>query len=212
MKNVDSDVFECFGTSYAVYDHFDGISLRDFLLRSKTGYISWEKARQLLMPTLSTIGNLHSNGIIHRGISPTTLIIAEDGKIKITGFSIGEVRTAGSHLDPQIYEGYAAVEQYGFDAPQGPWTDVYSFAAVLYRTLIGSDPISAKERRFCLRTGQGTLSSSEESFPQLRPLPPRAQHIPGRRTAERSKPRLLPEAIPLRRKRRVRLPLCFLRL
>ncbi len=141
-----TNVFECFGTSYAVYDHFDGISLRDFLLRSKTGYISWEKARQLLMPTLSTIGNLHSNGIIHRGISPTTLIIAEDGKIKITGFSIGEVRTAGSHLDPQIYEGYAAVEQYGFDAPQGPWTDVYSFAAVLYRTLIGSDPISAKER------------------------------------------------------------------
>lgn len=139
-------VFEDYGTSYAVYDHFDGISLRDFLLRSKTGYISWEKARQLLMPTLSTLGTLHSNGIIHKGISPTTLVIGEDGKIKITGFSIGDVRSAGSRLTPQIYDGYAAVEQYGHNSAQGAWTDIYAFAAVLYRTLIGSDPIPAKER------------------------------------------------------------------
>ena len=141
-----TDVVEDFSTSYAVYDHFDGISLRDFLLRSKTGYISWEKARQLLMPTLSTLGTLHNNGIIHRGISPNTLVIGEDGKIKITGFSIGEVRTAGSPVSPQIFDGYAAIEQYGFNARQGPWTDIYAFTAVLYRTLIGSEPISARER------------------------------------------------------------------
>ncbi len=139
-------VFEDLGTSYAVYDHFDGISLRDFLLRSKTGYISWEKARQLLMPTLSTLGTLHSNGIIHKGISPTTLVIGEDGKIKITGFSIGDVRTVNSRLTPQIYDGYAAIEQYGHNSAQGAWTDIYAFAAVLYRTLIGSDPIPSKER------------------------------------------------------------------
>lgn len=139
-------VFEDYGTSFAVYDHFDGISLRDFLLRSKTGYIPWEKARQLLMPTLSTLGTLHKNGIIHRGISPTTLVIGEDGKIKITGFSIGEVRSAGGKLNPQIFEGYAPIEQYGSEAQQGPWTDIYAFAAVLYRALIGSDPIPARER------------------------------------------------------------------
>ena len=141
-----TDVIEDNGTSYAVYDHFDGISLRDFLLRSKTGYITWEKARQLLMPILSTLGTLHSNGIIHRALSPVTLIIGEDGKIKITGFSISELRTTDSRLNPAIYEGYAAIEQYDVNYPQGPWTDIYSFAAVLYRTLIGSDPVSAKER------------------------------------------------------------------
>ncbi len=141
-----TDVVEDYSTSYAIYEHFDGISLRDFLLRSKTGYISWEKARQLLMPTLSTLGTLHNNGIIHRGISPSTLVIGEDGKIKITGFCVGEVRSAGSALTPQIFDGYAAIEQYGFNARQGPWTDIYAFTAVLYRTLIGSDPISARER------------------------------------------------------------------
>lgn len=141
-----NEVVEDFGTSYAIYEHFDGISLRDFLLRSKSGYLPWEKARQLLMPILSTLGTLHSSGIIHRGISPSTLIIGTDGKIKITGFCIGAARTSRSDLNSQLYDGYAAIEQYGFDGQQGTWTDIYAFGAVLYRTLIGSDPISAKER------------------------------------------------------------------
>ncbi|MEE1010905.1 MAG: PASTA domain-containing protein [Acutalibacteraceae bacterium] len=141
-----TDVVNDYGTSYAIYEHFEGISLRDFLLRSKTGYVSWDKARQLLMPILSTLGTLHSSGIIHRGISPSTLIIGPDGKVKITGFCVGAARTSRSELNSQLFDGYAAIEQYGFDGGQGTWTDIYAFAAVLYRTLIGSDPISAKER------------------------------------------------------------------
>lgn len=141
-----TNVVEDYGTSFAIYDHFEGITLRDFLLRSKTGYIPWEKARQILMPILSTLGTLHSAGIIHRGISPSTLIITNDGKIKITGFCLGAARTSRSDLNSQLFDGYAAIEQYGFDGSQGTWTDIYAFGAVLYRTLIGSDPISAKER------------------------------------------------------------------
>lgn len=141
-----TDVVEDYGTSYAIYDHVEGITLRDFLLRSKTGYLPWEKARQILMPILSTLGTLHSSGIIHRGISPSTLIIDKDGKVKISGFSIGAARTARSDLNSQLFDGYAAIEQYGFEGQQGTWTDIYAFAAVLYRTLIGSDPVSAKER------------------------------------------------------------------
>lgn len=141
-----NEVVEDYNTSYAIFDHFEGISLRDFLLRNKLGYVSWEKARQLLMPLLSTLGTLHSAGIIHRGISPSTLIIGVDGKIRITGFCISAARNARSDINSQLFDGYAAIEQYGFDGGQGTWTDIYAFAAVLYRTLIGSDPISAKER------------------------------------------------------------------
>lgn len=141
-----TDVVEDYGTSYAIYEHFEGITLRDYLLRSKTGYIPWEKARQILMPILSTLGTLHTSGIIHKGISPSTLIISADEKVKITGFCTGAARTARSDLNSQLYDGYAAIEQYGFDGSQGTWTDIYSFAAVLYRALIGSDPIPAKER------------------------------------------------------------------
>ncbi len=140
------DVLEGNGTCYAITENIDGITLREYLLRNNGGYVTWDRARPLLMPVLSTLGTLHSSGIIHRAISPSTLIVAPDGKIRITGFSISQVRSARSELQSQLYDGYAAFEQYGFDGRQGSWTDIYGFGAVLYRTLIGTDPIDATER------------------------------------------------------------------
>ncbi|MCQ2470485.1 MAG: PASTA domain-containing protein [Clostridia bacterium] len=141
------NIIEGGGTCYVITENIDGVSLREHLLRNNSsGYISWEKARPMLMPVLSTLGTLHGAGIVHRGISPGTLIVANDGKIRITGFSISAVRSAQSDLEAELYNGYAAFEQYGFNSRQGPWTDIYAFGAVLYRTLIGTDPIDAKER------------------------------------------------------------------
>lgn len=141
------NIIEGGGTCYVITENIDGVSLREHLLRNNSaGYISWEKARPMLMPVLSTLGTLHGEGIIHRGISPETLIVAPDGKIRITGFSISAVRSAQSDLKAELFNGYAAYEQYGVNSRQGPWTDIYAFGAVLYRTLIGTDPIDAKER------------------------------------------------------------------
>lgn len=140
------DVFEENGTAYAVCEYVKSITLRDYLLRLKTGYIPWERARSLFMPVLSTLGMLHTAGIIHRGISPLTLHIGQDGKMRIGGFSIWQARTAKSDLTAQLFPGYAAIEQYGFEGKQGPCTDIYAFAATLYRALIGTDPIEATER------------------------------------------------------------------
>ena len=142
-----TDVFEENGTVYAVYEHVESMTLRDFLLRGKRGYISWERARALLMPVLSTLGNLHQQGIIHRGISPGTLFFGADGKVRIGGFSIWQARTAHGDLTAELADGYAALEQYGLEGQQGAWTDIYAFAAVLYRSLIGSDPDDAVTRR-----------------------------------------------------------------
>ena len=141
------DVFEENGTIYAVYEYAEAITLREFLLRGKLGYISWERARALLMPVLSTLGSLHQAGIIHRGISPNTLFFGSDGKVRIGGFSIWQARTAHGDLTAELTDGYAALEQYGLDGQQGAWTDIYAFAAVLYRSLVGSDPDDAVSRR-----------------------------------------------------------------
>lgn len=145
LENV-TDVFEENLTAYAVYEHIESISLRNYLLRTKMGYITWERARGLFMPVLSTLGMLHTAGIVHRGISPVTLHIGRDGKLRIGGFSIKQARTSRTDLTAQLFPGYAAVEQYGFEGEQGAWTDIYSFAATLYRALIGTDPIEATER------------------------------------------------------------------
>lgn len=140
------DIVEDHGTAYAISEYMEGVSLREYLLRSPSGYLSWEQARILFMPMLSTLGTLHSAGIIHRGISPTTLIVGKNGKMRITGFSIWQARTARGDLTAQLFPGYAAIEQYGFEGQQGPWTDIYAFSAVLYRTLIGSTPLEATSR------------------------------------------------------------------
>lgn len=140
------DIVEDHGTAYAISEYMEGVSLREYLLRSPSGYLSWEQARILFMPVLSTLGTLHSAGIIHLGISPTTLIVGKNGKMRITGFSIWQARTARGDLTAQLFPGYAAIEQYGFEGQQGPWTDIYAFSAVLYRTLIGSTPLEATSR------------------------------------------------------------------
>lgn len=141
------DIVEDYGTAYAIYeDVTEYQNLREFLLDTPAGYITWEQARQMFMPVLSTLGTLHSTGIIHRGISPNTLLITKDSKMIISGFSIGQVRSTGGDLPVQIFSGYAPIEQYGFSGRQGPWTDIYAFAATLYRTLVGSTPIEATSR------------------------------------------------------------------
>ena len=141
------EVFEDLGTVYAVSDFIgDGKTLREFLLEKEQGYISWDEAKILFMPIVSAMGELHAAGIIHGGISPVTLVIDAKGKLKITGFCTAELRTEKGKLPSELYEGYAAVEQYGVNGELGACTDIYAFAAVLYRTLIGSTPMSASSR------------------------------------------------------------------
>ena len=92
------------------------------------------------------MGELHASGIVHGAISPSNLVIDANGKIRITGYSIPEIRTEKTSMESEIFEGYAAVEQYGMSGGISPATDIYGFAAVLYRALIGSTPIGAASR------------------------------------------------------------------
>ena len=44
------DIVEDHGTAYAISEYMEGVSLREYLLRSPSGYLSWEQARILFMP------------------------------------------------------------------------------------------------------------------------------------------------------------------
>lgn len=141
-----TDVFTADNTVYAVFAETEERTLRDYLLSTPQGYVEWDQARFLFMPVLSTLGTLHTSGVIHKGINPSAFIFTEDGKLKLTDFSIHQARLAYSDLESDIVDGYAPIEIYTEDGEIGPWTDVYSFSAVLYRALVGSTPISAPVR------------------------------------------------------------------
>ena len=140
-----TDIFEANGTAYYVTENIKSITLREFLLRNG-GILTWDQFKPLITPVISTMSALHAKGIIHRGISPETLLVGRDGVIRIVGFCIESARTEHSELNAQLYPGYAAIEQYGFEGKQGTWTDVYSLTATIFRVLVGNPPPEATER------------------------------------------------------------------
>ncbi len=139
------DVFETNGTAYAVCELISGITLEEFLNKN-SGTLKWEQARPLFLPLIDTIEGMNSIGYIHGGISADTIIVGRDGKLRISGYSIKKLRKS-SELEPLLYSGYAACEQYGIDdLIVDTYTDTYGLCATLFRVLIGSVPPVATQR------------------------------------------------------------------
>ncbi len=139
-------VFEENGTVYAVTPVISGITLKSFLDRNG-GSLRWEQARPLFLPLIDTVKGMHEIGIIHGGISPETIMVGRDGKLRLTGICIPRIRRASVDSFAELYSGYAAAEQYGkLDAVVGAYSDVYAISATLFRVIIGVTPPSAESR------------------------------------------------------------------
>ncbi len=142
------DVFYENNTCYTVYEFISGISLKSFL-SSAPGGMMWEQVKEMFPPILTTLSLVHAAGIIHRGISPQTIFVTDKMELKLGGFAISAARTTNTEIACEIYNGYAAPEQYN-NEPNGTWTDVYGISAVLYKALTGANPTEA-----IARTGSG---------------------------------------------------------
>ena len=140
-----TDLFGENNTGYAIMTYFDGITLSEHL-KNNAGELSWEEVKKIFPPIFTTLSLVHNAGLIHRGISPDNILINDRGEIKLTGFAIADERTANTELAPELYNGYAAPEQYNSNNWQGTWTDVYGICALLYRVLIGVVPTNALDR------------------------------------------------------------------
>ena len=140
------DVFEENETVYAIIEHLECISLRDYLLRNESGYIAWDNARLMFMPVLTTLENLHANGVIHGSLTPDNLVLCRDGKVRLKPFTIQEACDETSALEFNSAEGYTAIEQYENNHKMCPATDIYGFSACIYRALVGTNPPSAISR------------------------------------------------------------------
>ncbi len=143
--NAAIDMFGDNNTAYAVFGWLDGMTLGEYL-KMNAGELSWEEVKKMFPPIFTTLSLVHNAGLVHRGISPENIIINDKGEMKITGFCIADARTANTELVPEIYNGYAAPEQYNSTNWQGTWTDVYGISALLYRILTGVVPLDAVSR------------------------------------------------------------------
>ena len=133
-------------TVYAVYKYIKTISYGDYLSHNG-GEFTWPQVKKLFMPLLTTLTYLHSNGFIHRGISPESIRVNAKGQLLLCGFGTAALYSKHSLVEPSLAPGYSAPEQYSTGLWQGEWTDVYSIAAVLYKSLTGTLPADAESRK-----------------------------------------------------------------
>ena len=140
-----TDVFEENGTVYTVTQNISAITLREFLAKNG-GTLKWEQARPLFLPLIDTVKGMNDLGIIHGGISTDTVLVGRDGKLRISGYSIKNLRLNDSPLESVLFHGFAAIEQYDSDMHTDAYTDVYGLCAVLFAVLMGNVPPKATER------------------------------------------------------------------
>ena len=133
------------GTVYAVMEQAKGQPLSQYL-RTKRPMRPAE-VRSILQPVMEGVAAMHKAGLIHRGISPETILVTKDGAATLAGYATQGLRSTGSELKPQMYEGYMAPEQYSMAEFEGRYTDVYALAAVAYRLATGHVPVSARQRQ-----------------------------------------------------------------
>ena len=139
------DVVETNNTVYAVLENPGGTPL-DQWLENHPSPIRPDDACAMLQPVFEGVAAMHKIGLVHRGICPENIRVMENGRCRLAGYATVGLRTAGSGLHEQLYEGYSAPEQYSTAQFEGRYTDEYSLAAVFYRMVCGQAPVPAAQR------------------------------------------------------------------
>ncbi|MBE5922990.1 MAG: serine/threonine protein kinase [Lachnospiraceae bacterium] len=151
------DIFEKNGTAYQIVDYVDGNRLSDII--SKKGRLSIKETLVMLEPIAETLIKVHSEGVIHRNICPETIVIEKDGQARLIDFGAARHTSATNTktLSVMIEPGFTPEEQYLSSGNQGAWTDVYAFAATIYKCITGVTPEES-----ILRSKHDTLKRPSE--------------------------------------------------
>ena len=139
------DVVEANNSVYAILENLGGTPL-DQWLENHPGTIRPDDACTMLQPVFDGVAAMHKIGLVHRGICPENIRVMENNRCRLAGYATVGLRTAGSGLHEQLYEGYSAPEQYSTAEFEGRYTDEYSLAAVFYRMVCGQAPVPAAQR------------------------------------------------------------------
>ena len=142
-------VKNCFlenGTAYIIMEYISGINLGAYA-ELHGGKLTFTETLKLLRTPILTLEELHRASTWHRDISPENLMLAKDGKVKLIDFgSAMESDREKKTRVLMIRAGYSPVEMYSSTGEDGPYSDVYSMAATIYKLITGVTPPPATDR------------------------------------------------------------------
>jgi serine/threonine protein kinase len=135
-------ILRALGTTYRVEARPEGVTLATILARDST--ITRRELLQVLHPLLDAVEEMHRKGVLHLGIDPRHIVIGPEGAPLLTGIGRGrrayERRVVERFALSLGFEPYDPPEIYRVDTDAGPWSDVYSLAAVAHHALTGAPP------------------------------------------------------------------------
>jgi hypothetical protein len=124
------------------------------------------QAARLIETLARAMHYAHGRGVVHRDLTPSNVLLAEDGTPKITDFGLAKkLDEVGQTASGAILgtPSYMAPEQArGQSKEIGPATDVYALGAILYECLTGRPPFKA-----------ATTLDTLQQVVRYDPLPPR---------------------------------------
>jgi len=141
--------WEANGTGYMVMPYLRGPTLGQ-VRRSMSRPPTEKWLRSIMDPLMGALAMLHAEGVYHRDIAPDNVLVCENGLPVLLDF--GAARSIGcgqSHSPTAILKPrFAPIEQYAeaTHLRQGPWTDIYSLAALIAYLLDGVAPPQSTAR------------------------------------------------------------------
>lgn len=138
--------FEGNGTCYMVMAYEEGMSLEQ-VLADDTRQWTEQSILDFVLPLLDGLEAIHKIGFLHRDIKPGNILLRSNGEGPVLiDFGAARSPTSSEALTVVLSHGYGPPEQYSRQGNQGPWTDIYSMAGVLYRIVTKAVPAVSLQR------------------------------------------------------------------
>ena len=163
--------FKANNTAYMVLQWEEGQSLKSWLKTLGRAPRQKELDR-IIAPLLDALETIHKADFLHRDIAPDNIIIRKSGDPVLIDFGAARGDIAAHSktktVSALVKPGYSPYEQYAETSKQqGPWTDIYAFAATLYHAVTGKRPLDSPSRMLnddMVPAAQAALSSYRSTF------------------------------------------------
>ncbi|WP_232072944.1 serine/threonine protein kinase [Variovorax sp. RA8] len=138
--------WEANGTAYMAMPYYEGPTLKEMLAGEQTAP-SQDQLCEWLHPLLDALAVIHRENCLHRDISPDNILLTSAGPVLLDfGAARRVISDMTQSLTAVLKPGFAPIEQYGGAMAQGPWTDIYALAGVVYYAISGQLPPASAGR------------------------------------------------------------------